>query len=260
MYISVKELEEKWQVRPTSIIHVGAHEGEEFEAYRSQGWIGFGNQKAILVEAQPSLAELLKARLPSDLTVIVNRIIHEDDNQYLTLNVASNSQSSSIFDFNLHKSKYPEISFVEKKKVLSSRLDSILREQNLSPDFINLDIQGAELIALKSLGERITQFKWIYTEVNFEELYQGTGLVGDIDTYLRSNSFKRVYTYKRIGAGWGDALYIREDVWKSMGLKRVFLSIHSKCKLITDTLKEWKLLIVHHLKNIFRKTSKTRRK
>ncbi|OKH55463.1 hypothetical protein NIES2101_03485 [Calothrix sp. HK-06] len=57
-------------------------------------------------------------------------------------------------------------------------------------DFIQLDVQGAELSVLKgasSIMERSTL--GIITEVEFTELYTGQPLFGDIDVYLRQQGF-----------------------------------------------------------------------
>jgi hypothetical protein len=76
-------------------------------------------------------------------------------------------------------------------------------------DFLNIDLQGAELKALKGMGEVLRQFKWAYLEVNKAELYKGCALVEDIDMYLLGYGFKRVET-KWTGADWGDALYVKQ--------------------------------------------------
>lgn len=75
---------------------------------------------------------------------------------------------------------------------------------------MNLDIQGSELAAIKSLGARIHGVNWIYTEVNTEEVYKGVPLIDDLDSYLTSRGFSRLLTLLTT-AGWGDALYIRND-------------------------------------------------
>jgi hypothetical protein len=75
-------------------------------------------------------------------------------------------------------------------------------------DFINLDIQGAELLALKSFDNLINNFKFIYTEINTNSIYKGCALVNEIDEYLNNYNFKRVET-SLTEFEWGDALYIK---------------------------------------------------
>jgi glutamate synthase domain-containing protein 1 len=74
-------------------------------------------------------------------------------------------------------------------------------------NFWNMDIQGAELMALKGAPKSIQYAKAIYLEVNQTEVYKGCGLISDIDTFLLQYNFKRVLT-NITPYGWGDALYI----------------------------------------------------
>ncbi len=212
MYIPVGVMEKYWGIHPNSIIHVGAHLAEEHFEYKKFNWIGTESRKAIWVEAQTRLVDTLKHTLDQEENLIYNFAIWSEDKKEVSLNISNNTQSSSLFKLSKHKQIYPEIEFVETITIPTIRLDTLLELDGLSPDFINLDIQGAELIALKSLGDKIFDFKWIYTEVNYEELYEGCSLISEIDDFLKVKKFKRVFAVKRAGAGWGDALYIRKDL------------------------------------------------
>jgi hypothetical protein len=75
-------------------------------------------------------------------------------------------------------------------------------------NFMNLDIQGAELLALRGAGDILKNFDYIYTEVNIEELYDGCCLMNEIDEYLKQFGFKRVIT-EMTQYGWGDAFYVK---------------------------------------------------
>ena len=77
-------------------------------------------------------------------------------------------------------------------------------------NFINLDIQGVELRALKSMESYLHHIDYIYTEVNTEEVYKGCDQMNDLTEYLSQFGFKladaRIYRQ----FGWGDAFYIKE--------------------------------------------------
>ena len=77
-------------------------------------------------------------------------------------------------------------------------------------DFLNLDIQGAELQALKGFEKRLNSVKWIYTEVNKKQIYNGCATVNEMDLFLSSFGFRRVTTRWMPLAGWGDALYVQD--------------------------------------------------
>jgi hypothetical protein len=95
--------------------------------------------------------------------------------------------------------------------VLTKRLDEIIPSIQFA-NFLNIDIQGVELQALKGLGSRINEFNWVYTEVNKSEVYKDCTLIGDLDAYLVGHGFKRISTRWVIGKGWGDALYAKGKV------------------------------------------------
>ena len=75
-------------------------------------------------------------------------------------------------------------------------------------DFINLDIQGAELLALQGATQILPHIKAIYTEVNEKELYENCALLPDLEKFLSDNGFVRAIVIMT-PAGWGDGLYIR---------------------------------------------------
>ena len=53
----------------------------------------------------------------------------------------------------LHKSLHPDVHYINSFKSRSKRLGNIISKYNDIPfNFLNLDIQGVELRALKSLG------------------------------------------------------------------------------------------------------------
>ena len=77
------------------------------------------------------------------------------------------------------------------------------------PNFINIDIQGAELPAIKSLGALIDNVDFIFVEVNRKQVYRDCTTVKELDEYLNQINFQRATTRWYFRQGWGDALYIR---------------------------------------------------
>jgi len=74
---------------------------------------------------------------------------------------------------------------------------------------LNIDIQGAELLALKSMDNILSNFDYLYLEVNKDHVYKNCCLVEEIDNYVQKYNFKRVETKWNLNHGWGDALYIK---------------------------------------------------
>jgi FkbM family methyltransferase len=205
----VKEMIELHDVRPKGILHVGAHKAEELSEYLEQN---FNNgEKIYWVEAIPKLAQELQDKLDPKLNTVINAVVWNVNDVEMEFNVSSKTASSSILEFGTHLQTYPDITVVEKIKVRTSRLDSILTKKDKF-ELIVFDIQGAELQAIQGAGELLESVKWIFTEVSKKQVYEGSALVGDLDQELKKLGFERVFTVWERSLGWGDALYARQGI------------------------------------------------
>ena len=210
MLITVAELQKWFKVEPTTILHVGAHLAEENYAYRAAGW---GSQsKIIWVESQQRLVEQLNEKLDLEYNLIIQAAVWHENDVELEFNISSNSQSSSLLKFGTHSQDYPEVEFIEKMKVISKRLDSLI------PAINTLDIQGAELSALQGLGTHLWQTRYIYSEVNKKQVYVGCPHIRDIDKFLQPYGFQRIATRWVFREGWGDALWVRKAEMRGIRL------------------------------------------
>lgn len=215
MLITVEELSKFWGVSPTGVVHVGAHLAEEALDYEKFRWV-----PVIWVEAQPKLANQLKKNLDPKNHTVFEAAVWNENGIKLNLNIASNSQSSSLLDFGTHSNSYPNIINVGKIEVITKRLDSLISSSDM-PNLINLDIQGVELLALKSLGNLIKNVDYIYVEVNRKRVYVDCTQITELDEFLLSHGFKRRTTRWYILQGWGDALYVRIGKDSNIGLLQV---------------------------------------
>ncbi len=120
------------------------------------------------------------------------------------LHINYDPYTSSLYQFN---SKYKDYYYLnndhdyvvkdtfetESTITLETRtLDSVLaRDSNVpSPDFLSIDVQGAELDVLRGATSSIKDSViGIVTEVEFHKLYSGQPLFGDISEYLADRGF-----------------------------------------------------------------------
>lgn len=214
MLIPIHELSENYRVKPRGVLHVGAHLAEEEEEYLSHNW-DFGS-KIYWVESQPALINQLNKKINKHRCEVIESTAWGSNDVELTLKITSNSQSSSLYRFGTHESDYPEIKVVNEIKVTTERLDKSLAGKIF--DFINIDIQGAELEALKGLGDLLDQTKWIYLEVNKKSVYEGCANIIEIDDFLKYKHFTRVETRWIPFKGWGDAIYVKKNVLEELNL------------------------------------------
>ena len=187
------------------ILHIGAHLCEERYDYNANG---INDSNILWIEGNPKLVEKNKNK-----GVNIFHVLVDEEEKEVTFNITNNGQSSSILQLGTHKITYPDIVVCEKQTHTTMRLDTFFDKNNLDPskyDFWNLDIQGTELRALKSAGKYLEHVKYIYTEINTEEVYQGCTLLADLDAFLASHGFIRIATKLVNGAGWGDAFYFKQ--------------------------------------------------
>jgi len=194
------------------VLHIGAHHGEEAEAYQQ-----CGVRNVLWVEANRDYMKTLyeHCRNVPIKNKYFNVVLSDVDNENLLLNVANNGQSTSILEFGTHATMYPHITFTKRVPVKARRFDAFYRENIFDIDldeydFINLDVQGAELKVLKGFGDLFERFpfKAVYSEVNLEEVYKGCCLIDELDEHLAQYGFTRLLTATPEGT-WGDALWLR---------------------------------------------------
>lgn len=209
MLIKFSEIVNKYGI-PKGIIHIGAHLMEERNDYKSQGLYN-----TIWVEANPKVYSNIEfVNNESNNERVFNYAISDEDNKLYEFNITNNGQSSSILKLDKHKIHHPQIHVSDVINVHSKRMDSLLSENDINIndyDFLNIDIQGAELLALKGFGDLLNNIKYIYTEINTNTLYEDCALVSEIDEYLSNYGFKRIET-SMTEFEWGDALYINERI------------------------------------------------
>jgi FkbM family methyltransferase len=206
MLIQLSEICNKYGIKPNVVLHVGACQMEELDDYVQQGI-----KKVIWIEANPDLVQANVNRAKDCGHILLHGLIYDTDDLELDFHISNNLQSSSILEFQKHSSYHPQVEFTDTIKMKTSRLDSLLISNDIDGseiDFLNLDIQGVELRALKSMGSYLDSIKYIYTEINTGEVYKENDQLDDLDEFLRIKGFNRVET-KLTPYEWGDALYIK---------------------------------------------------
>lgn len=210
MLIDFRQLFPRWDIKPKGVLHVGGNIGEEFPVY-----IGLGILNQIWFEPNPKLYEILSKKVVVSGTIVAYDGCVGDENKDVVLHISNNAgQSSSILELGTHKEVHPDVHYVEDITVHMVRLDTMSGELwdriIKDVDFLNIDVQGAELKVLKGMGDLLHQFKSAYLEVNKAHLYEGCALVEEIDEYLATFGFERVETLWCGNTNWGDALYIKK--------------------------------------------------
>lgn len=195
----------KYQIKITGVLHIGAHNCEELPFYRS---LSLNDDDIIWIDGIESKVIDAKNR---NIPNVYHAVITDKDFDIVKFNITNNVASSSIFELGTHIQEHPWIKHVDEIYQKSITVDTFFKVNNIDGKKYNLwnfDIQGAELLALKGAINNIQYADVLYLEVNTEELYKNIPLITEIDNFLHNYSFKRVSTYLT-PHGWGDAIYVR---------------------------------------------------
>lgn len=207
MLISPKTLKLFWRLTPRTIVHVGAHEAEELGPYVSAGW---GSEGVLWVEAIPDKLPIIRKKIYSSGLknhTVAEAVVWSEPGKALDFFRTNNGESSSVYELKQHLVEYPDIHVVTSQQMTSVTLANLIPNELFPIGLLNIDIQGAELQALKGLGSKLQMVKAIYCEVNFRELYKDAPLLPELDAWLHQQGFSLVDIVK-LSEGWGDGLWL----------------------------------------------------
>lgn len=194
----------KFKVNVNGILHVGAHECEEYPTY-----LNF-TSNILWVEALPSLIEKSLTKHPE--LNIVNAVVSDQDDQVIQFNITNNTKCSSILDLDYHKEIHPEIVIERQITLKTKTIQTIYRENNITEtdyNFLVMDIQGAELLALKGMGNILNNMDAIYIEATEKPLYEGGCVLDDLDNFLFNLGYSRKYLM--LLNSYGNAFYLKNN-------------------------------------------------
>ena len=112
------------------------------------------------------------------------------------LSIYNNMGSSSILEIDFSKRNkndpdYNRGSVQKEIEVDGIRLDTFIENNNIhNIDLLCIDLQGYELQALKSLGNKIKDVKYIITECSIQTTYKGGTNFKELNSYLEEYGFR----------------------------------------------------------------------
>jgi len=210
MLLKFNELYTKYNLEIKSVIHIGAHHGQEVHLYKE-----VGASDIILFEPSPANFFILEQLHGEKCELYKLALGNENKKIKMNVEATNKGQSNSILEPKLHLSQYPHIVFNDKIEVDMVTLNDFMTIYNARPEnknkkynFINIAVQGYELEVFKGSKETLKNIDYIIAEVNRDFVYEGCAQVEEIDSFLDQFGFKRAETNWE-GGTWGDAFYIK---------------------------------------------------
>ncbi len=198
-----------FKVPKKGVIHIGARNAEELPIYKAHKI-----KNVLWIEADPSTKESLQAAIKGHMFVRAAFFAATDTNGMIELHRTNNGHSSSILTLKNHHYMSPDVKEADVYRVPQKRLDDYLQSDRFlrktEYNIIVIDIQGAELIALKGAVKTLEKVDAIISEVNYDDLYEGAANVYELDNFLAGHDFLRVDTLS-VNRAYGDALYVKKS-------------------------------------------------
>lgn len=202
MLIPFSKLVRDYKLNVRGILHVGAHLCEEEGAYAAEGV-----KDVIWLDAN----ETLVTRQRQQGKNIHHILAADKDGVEVDFHLANNGQSSSMLELGVHKTYHPQVVYTSSVKMKTKRIDTLAKENKWTMqkyNFVNLDVQGADLLALKGMDSLLHGFDAVYVEVNTDQVYIGCAQLPEMDAFLAQHGFTRKETMMTDNK-WGDAFYLR---------------------------------------------------
>ena len=196
----------------------------------------------------------------------------------VAINFSKKPEVSSHFPANMNfLANFPESDRFEKIKVESVESRTIDSLKINEPDFIKIDIQGAELHALLGSEDTLKSCIGVELEVEFMELYLGQPLFGEIAKYLIDSGFE-FYDFLNLsrwerdsysGLGqlvFGDALFLRSPenfLTKNQSNQKIstylgILALYNRFDVINYVQKNFTFMNNHDYQEFFQVAEKVR--
>lgn len=205
MLIPMDWLNQEFALDISGIVHCGAHLGEEAAIYNEY------TNTVLWVEGNPDLIPALRRAVAPYHHSVVCALVGAEEGE-VEFHVSNNGQSSSVLELGTHQDKHPNVHYVGSKTLPMRTLDDIVtRNWALQSNFLALDLQGYELEALRGAERFLQGVRYVYSEINVDELYLGCARLNDLNDFLEERGFTLEALKMAGDTGWGDGFFMRRE-------------------------------------------------
>jgi FkbM family methyltransferase len=170
------------------VVDGGASDGVWAAALREGGY----GRRIVSVEPEAESYARLELRARDDPLWSCHRAALGARTDKGVLHVARNRQSSSLLPMlDRHLDLEPRSGYVANEEVELVRLDDLVGATQ-ERVFLKLDLQGAELDALRGAEETLTATRAVELELSAVPLYEGQALLPDVLSLLYSRGFELI--------------------------------------------------------------------
>jgi FkbM family methyltransferase len=219
---NIFEHEDLRGIAKIGVVHVGADVGQEVMQY-----FNYGFENVILIEANPECYEILISKFGNDPRIrIFNYAICDQQGMvdfHIHTSRSGNTEPASILPMKRFKEIVKTLHTTRTIRVRAVTLDALFERHQIpfaAYNFVNIDIQGAELLAFRGAQKLLSSIDVIVSEVNVVEMYENCALEGDVVDFLDTQGFERKHAvYHTLHdehstfPAWGESLFVKRSRW-----------------------------------------------
>ena len=240
-HITYREWREWWQAtwnflqeskrngfNPRVIYDIGAYYGE-FTSIVKEIW---PEARVIMFEANPDCQPFLNTHGEHYIHLLSN-----EDNRTVKYYTGNNFISGNSY-YKENSEIFSSERFIEMK---TRTLDSVVREHDLPPpDFIKIDVQGAEIDVLRGAGEALKNAKALFIELQHVQHNEGAPLVNESLPIIESMGFKNIAKIKttKIDA---DYAFVRTESPTDIFFAKLWPKLSVLERVRRQNFKYWKM-------------------
>jgi FkbM family methyltransferase len=144
-----------------------------------------------LIEPIPECYDLLKSKYKNNKNVSVLNYALNDEITKKTFFINEFDETSSLLEI---KKDIPELRNVKTNlktiiEIETMTLDEVMKKNEEIVDILKIDVQGAEHKVLEGAANALKKVKYIWIEVSFKSLYEGSSTFNEIYDKLTSLNF-----------------------------------------------------------------------
>ena len=187
-----------------TLIDVGAHHGESIRFFKKN----FSIDKIYAFEPNIDNFKILKEKVKDVKNVKFFNTAVGNKKGLINFTNHYDSESSTVVKINQKSNYFKKKNFYlnffnEKKNRIKNtqvKIDSLENLINIDEfnfiDLIKIDTEGYDFNVIKGLGNLISKVRFIYFEHHFHDMLIKDYKFNDVDTFLKSKNFKKVFKTK----------------------------------------------------------------
>ena len=201
-----------------NVLHAGSHLVQERDEY-----LELNAERVYWFEALPEIAksaEKILEKYPNQFVILALLWSKRGEERQFFVAGNQGSSSSTLEPF-LISASHPEVLTQRVIVLRTQTLDEIIKELEYplgTGNILVMDTQGAELEILYGCSQNLFRFDYIIAEVSTKELYLKSKNFQEFQVALKDIGFLLARAEINKVTAWGDALFVRSEIFEREGM------------------------------------------